>query len=71
MAPHWPWAKKARMTGIGTGMLTLVTVVGVVAASPPASAMGSTPRPARLAEVSSDPFTNPSSYHATQVEPAA
>ena len=69
MAPHWPRAKKARMTGIGTGMLTLVTVVGVVAASPPASATGSTPHPARLAEVSSDPFTNPSSYHATQVEP--
>ncbi|MBV8933252.1 MAG: exo-alpha-sialidase [Streptosporangiaceae bacterium] len=69
MAPHWPWARKARITGIAAGMFALVTAAGVVAASPPADAAGSPPRPARLTEVSSDPFTNPSSYHATQVEP--
>jgi hypothetical protein len=69
MAPKWSWAKKARITGMGTAVLALVTVAGVVAASPPALATGSTPSLTPLTKVSSDPFTNPSSYHATEVEP--
>jgi hypothetical protein len=69
MAPQWSWVKKAKITGIGTAMLALATVAGVVAASPPALATGVASSLAQLTTVSTDPFTNLSSYHATELEP--
>lgn len=54
---------------MGLGVLALVTVAGVLTASPQASATGPAPSHTSLTDISSDPFTNPSSYHATEVEP--
>lgn len=70
MTPHWPWARKARITGIAIAAVTLTTMAGSAAVSP--SALATTPRLAALAaltRVSSDPFTNAGSYHATEIEP--
>jgi len=55
-----------------TALLALVTVTSLmtapVVAAPPAAAR-SAPSPTALTRVSSDPFTNSGSYHATEVEP--
>jgi hypothetical protein len=59
------------ITGMRTALLVVVTVISLVTAPVPvaSAAAQSAPRPAAVTQVSSDPFTNGSSYHATEVEP--
>jgi hypothetical protein len=55
-----------------TALLALMTVTSLVMApvsAAPSAAVRSAPSLAALTQVSSDPFTNTSSYHATEVEP--
>ena len=59
-----------------TALLVLVTVISLVAVPVPAASLAassaavrSAPSPTALTQVSSDPFTNSSTYHATEVEP--
>jgi hypothetical protein len=72
--------KVGRITGMRTALLTLVTMTilatAPVSAAPsaalaaaPSAVVRSAPSPTALTQVSSDPFTNSGSSHATEVEP--